>query len=83
MTKELIDYKDHPAVNDVRICGAIGVVETREEVDMAELQKIFVANGVWIRPFGRLVYLMPPYIIEPDELRLLSRAIGIALDTMR
>ncbi len=83
LASELAAYCDHPAVSDVRICGAIGVVETQREVDMAELQKIFVANGVWIRPFGRLVYLMPPYIIEPGELHLLGRAIGLALDTMR
>jgi adenosylmethionine-8-amino-7-oxononanoate aminotransferase len=83
MADEFAAFRKHPAVKDVRVCGAIGVVETHREVNMGELQKLFVEHGVWIRPFGRLVYLMPPYIIEPDELSQLSRAIGLALDTMR
>jgi adenosylmethionine-8-amino-7-oxononanoate aminotransferase len=82
MTTELSVYRDHPAVADVRICGAIGVVETHTPVDIALLQKCFVDNGVWIRPFGKLIYLMPPYIIEPDELSQLTRAIGKGLETI-
>ncbi|MBD5213426.1 MAG: adenosylmethionine--8-amino-7-oxononanoate transaminase [Bacteroidales bacterium] len=62
-----------PAVADVRVLGAIGVVETREPVNVGEFQKKCVERGVWIRPFGRNVYIMPPYIIGDDDLRYLCR----------
>ena len=60
---------------DVRVLGAIGVVELHEPVDMAVVQPAFVEAGVWIRPFGRLVYTMPPYVVEPAELDQITRAI--------
>lgn len=63
------------AVKDVRILGAIGVVEMKKPLDVAGMQKAFVERGVWVRPFGRLVYVMPPYIMSGQDLVRLTDAI--------
>lgn len=67
----LTHLKQLPHVADVRIFGAIAVVEMTDPIDMAIIQQECVARGIWIRPFGRLVYLMPPFIISDDELATL------------
>ena len=74
MRRELAPAARLPAVKEVRVLGAIGVVETHRPVPMRAITEAFVARGVWLRPFGRLVYIMPPYAIEPDDLSQLTGA---------
>ena len=71
--------QDLPGVKDVRVLGAIGVVELIEAVDMNIIQGMFVDHGVWVRPFGKLVYVMPPYIASSEQLSTLCRAITMVL----
>ncbi len=79
LKQELAKCAELEGVADVRVLGAIGVVECKSAVDVALLQRKFVKAGVWIRPFGRLIYIMPPYVIQPKELRQLTQAIYAVL----
>jgi len=65
----------YPAVKAVRVLGAVGIIEMQANIDVAKAQALMVARGVWIRPFGNLFYLMPPYIIQPAELDQLIAAL--------
>ena len=75
LAEQLAPCKTHDTVADVRVLGAIGVVEMKDFVDVAALQKRFVDAGVWIRPFAKLVYVMPAFNIEAADLSKLTAAI--------
>ncbi|MCU4186703.1 adenosylmethionine--8-amino-7-oxononanoate transaminase [Acidiferrimicrobium sp. IK] len=70
-----------PNVADVRVLGAIGVIELEQALPMAAMQETFVARGVWLRPFGRLVYAMPPYVASDDDVaRIAGAMVAVARD---
>ncbi len=71
----LSDAKKYDNVADVRVLGAIGVIEMKHNVNMGKIQKEFIDHGIWVRPFGKLVYIMPPYIISPKELKTLTQSL--------
>ena len=66
---------DHKDVKDVRILGGIGVVEMHAPVNVTSIQAALVSKGVWVRPFGNLIYIMPPYTISDEQLKTLCGAI--------
>lgn len=68
LTEQLLPLKNIPSVKDVRVLGAIGAMEMHDPVNVEQAQQLFIEDGVWIRPFGKLVYIMPPYIINDTEL---------------
>ncbi|MGH9276074.1 MAG: aminotransferase class III-fold pyridoxal phosphate-dependent enzyme, partial [Acidimicrobiales bacterium] len=74
---------DGEQVADVRTLGAIGVIETRDPLPMDALQAVFLEHGVWLRPFGRLVYAMPPYIATDDEVDRIGAAMVDAVSRVR
>ena len=80
LEKGLSSCRDMDHVNDVRVLGAIGVVELIEPVDMKSIIEQFVEAGVWVRPFGRLVYLMPPYIINDEDLAVLTATVTLIVN---
>jgi adenosylmethionine-8-amino-7-oxononanoate aminotransferase len=79
MSRELAPCRGRPGVVDVRVKGAIGVVELEQIADVNAMRARFVEEGVFIRPFGNIVYLTPPFTIVSGELSKLTRAIATVL----
>jgi len=79
LQRELEPCRAHPRVQDVRVLGAIGVLELGEPIDLGEMVPRLVDQGVWLRPFGKLLYTMPPYVISPEELSRVTAAMASVL----
>ena len=80
LTQHLLPLQQHNRVSSTRVLGGIGVVEAKQNVNVAKIQKRFVELGVWIRPFGKLIYIMPPFVSKPEDILLLVEAISTVLD---
>lgn len=76
----LLPLKEHERVKDVRVLGSIGAVECLQPVNVAGIQQRFVELGVWIRPFGSLIYIIPPLVIDKEQIALLANAISTVLN---
>lgn len=74
LKSELLPLKEEPSIADVRILGAIGVLEFNEPLDMQIVQDKLITSGVWLRPYGKLLYTMPPFIVTECELKTITRA---------
>jgi len=74
LKSELLPLKDESLIADVRILGAIGVLEFNEPLDAQSVQDKLIAAGVWLRPYGKLLYTMPPFIITETELTTITQA---------
>jgi len=74
LRRELVPCQTSQRVADVRVKGAIGVIEMQAPIDVARMQEALIARGVWLRPFGRLLYTMPPFVISGDDLQQVTAA---------
>ena len=74
---ELLPLQKQKSVSDVRVIGAIGVIEFESPLDMKSVQEQLIENGVWLRPYGKLLYTMPPYVITDEELLIITKAMSV------
>ncbi len=81
LTKELSVLKCHEDINEVRVLGAIGAIELKTTINMKVIQPLFVEHGIWLRPFGKVIYTMPPYIISDEELVILTTKIVTVINS--
>ncbi|NLT30094.1 MAG: adenosylmethionine--8-amino-7-oxononanoate transaminase [Propionibacterium sp.] len=82
LAAELADLRGRPGVADVRVLGATAAVELTAPADLRVATEAAVAHGVWLRPFGRLIYAMPPYLADDDELRTIAAGMRAAVDAV-
>jgi len=80
LTQHLVPLNTNAQVHSTRVLGSIGVVETKQPVNMAVIQKRFVELDVWIRPFGKLIYIMPPLITTSEQLQIIIDAIATVIN---
>jgi len=71
----LLPLKENDSVEDVRVLGAIGVVEMRDMIDVQTTQSRLIENGVWLRPFGKLLYTMPPFVSSRSDIHKITSVI--------
>ncbi len=82
LSETLTPLKNLPQVADVRCIGAIGVIEMRQPVDITTAQPVFIEAGVWLRPFGHLIYCMPPYIVSDSQLHQITCAMSDTVNAL-
>lgn len=80
LNEELHSILNHKMVKDIRVLGAIGVIECHANIDVAAAQRFFVEKGVWIRPFRNLIYVMPPFVMGMEDLRQLCAVMKAVLE---
>ena len=83
LIEELSPLSENDSVATIRVLGAMGVIEMKHPVDLNEIQPLLVEQGVWLRPFGKLIYMMPPFIITKTELQQLCRATATVIEQLQ